>query len=401
MPAEKDNAAMSDLRISWIASAKALAITIMGLLMALLAVWGAGCGKFGLVHPPTQTATSSTSTTTTTPSTSPSITSTAPTPTISPVPVRTSIKDILNRNPMSMGLNQYKYPGNPVLAREPGAWDGVDVGHIAVLTPDETHDGQWHAWYAGHNGGAIKIGHATSGDGISWSKDPRNPVLSSPGHSVNDPFVLPVWDGGKLTYHMFVEYYDWETQTYSIGKSESSDGVNWSEVREVLKAEPKLASEVGVSVALVYRDEASGKWSMLFSGIDAVDPAWVIWTGLAESADGETWNKVEVLEERPDRFIFPHAFLKRDIFLALFVLGLDDIYLAGSTNLRQWTILPEAILSRSEPYENPEGETAGIGGDGLALAYYEGKYYVYYSYYANTAGNRDIGVAVVEETSAE
>ncbi|MDP6102612.1 MAG: hypothetical protein QF579_04845 [Dehalococcoidia bacterium] len=301
---------------------------------------------------------------------------------------------------MSTGLNQYKYPGNPVLARNPGMWDSVDVGHIAVLIPDETHDGQWHAWYAGHAGREIEIGHATSSDGISWNKDSRNPVLSSPGHSVNDPFVVPVMDSGKLTYHMFVEYFNRETQTYSIGKSLSSDGIDWSEVRKVLKAEPKLADEVGVSVALVHRDEASSKWSMLFSGIDAAHPTWVIWTGLAESADGENWNKVEVLEKRQDKFIFPHAMLKRDVFMALFVTGLDDIHLAGSVDLRQWTILPKVILSQSEPYENPAGETAGIGADGLALAYYKGKYYVYYSYYANTAGNRDIGAAVVDEFPA-
>ena len=40
--------------------------------------------------------------------------------------------------------------------------------------------GTWHLWYTGSNAGrdpVRRLGHATSGDGLNWTRDPRNPFL--------------------------------------------------------------------------------------------------------------------------------------------------------------------------------------------------------------------------------
>src|SRR5262245_57411842 len=41
-------------------------------------------------------------------------------------------------------------------------------------------DGTYHLWYTGYNENRVKmmfLGHATSPDGLHWSRDPRNPIF--------------------------------------------------------------------------------------------------------------------------------------------------------------------------------------------------------------------------------
>ena len=74
------------------------------------------------------------------------------------------------------GIEWEKHPDNPVLDLGPsGAWDDKTVEAPAVLF----NGTEYHMWYAGSNGlsGIIRIGYATSVDGIVWEKYPGNPVL--------------------------------------------------------------------------------------------------------------------------------------------------------------------------------------------------------------------------------
>ena len=73
------------------------------------------------------------------------------------------------------GLNWTKHPGNPVFATDPGRWDGYSVD-----TPDVHYvNGTYHMWYKGWSdpNGVGWIGHATSPDGVSWTRDPKNPLI--------------------------------------------------------------------------------------------------------------------------------------------------------------------------------------------------------------------------------
>lgn len=66
------------------------------------------------------------------------------------------------------------FAGNPVLAPTSG-WESAHVKDPCLVIDG---DGLVHMFYAGHNGTNWKIGHATSTDGQTWTRDAGNPVLS-------------------------------------------------------------------------------------------------------------------------------------------------------------------------------------------------------------------------------
>jgi hypothetical protein len=85
-------------------------------------------------------------------------------------------------------------------------------------------------YYAGHSESVsgVFIGHATSPDGITWTKDPQNPVLS-PGSTGS-------WDFNEVNYPSAVyndnNYHMWfaggEFLAWDIGYATSQDGSTWT-----------------------------------------------------------------------------------------------------------------------------------------------------------------------------
>jgi hypothetical protein len=86
----------------------------------------------------------------------------------------------------SNGLHWIAYSGNPVLNKGSGpAWDCDDSAYGTVY---QATDG-YHFWYSGGGGDngsgscasgapiSQGIGHASSPDGKSWTKDPKNPIF--------------------------------------------------------------------------------------------------------------------------------------------------------------------------------------------------------------------------------
>ncbi len=83
-------------------------------------------------------------------------------------------------------------------------------------------------WYSAWGGtGAVQIGHATSPDGLTWTKDPSNPVLTVGSTGSWDisrvEFPSVVFDG--TTYHMW--YTGGEVYNSKIGYAKSVDGSIW------------------------------------------------------------------------------------------------------------------------------------------------------------------------------
>jgi hypothetical protein len=80
------------------------------------------------------------------------------------------------------GLGWRLEPETPLVA--PGK-DASDFDFQSVETPSVVaFRGEYHLYYTGVQeglGGPMAIGHATSGDGIHWAKDPNNPVLRPTG----------------------------------------------------------------------------------------------------------------------------------------------------------------------------------------------------------------------------
>ena len=121
-------------------------------------------------------------------------------------------------------------PNNPVLTPgDPGEWDETLWNRPAV-----NHDGsQFHMWYGGEDAqGIARGGYATSPDGSTWTKYFDNPVIDVglPG-SWDDRHVRPsavVLDGD--TYRMW--YASWGFQSLAaIGYAESTDGIEWNKLQ--------------------------------------------------------------------------------------------------------------------------------------------------------------------------
>jgi hypothetical protein len=59
----------------------------------------------------------------------------------------------------------------------PGQWDGVQIQTQSIIPVWESPDSVWHMYYIGFDGTAYRGGHATSPDGITWTRDAGNPVM--------------------------------------------------------------------------------------------------------------------------------------------------------------------------------------------------------------------------------
>lgn len=113
-----------------------------------------------------------------------------------------------------------------VLEPDPGEWDESTVEGSMVIR----ENGQYKMWYTGWRGqDPSGIGYATSQDGITWTKDPNNPIMG-PGTAAWEAggpaycTVLPVpGEGYKMWYTGYNQSYD----SPAIGYATSSNGITW------------------------------------------------------------------------------------------------------------------------------------------------------------------------------
>jgi predicted GH43/DUF377 family glycosyl hydrolase len=119
------------------------------------------------------------------------------------------------------GVNWTLYSGNPVMTKgQSGDFDSYSISGPCVI-----FNGTTYVMYFGANtsSSAASIGMATSSDGIHWTKR-EQPVLSgTPGtwnaYAVYHPSVY--FDGDK--------YYMWYTASPSgVGLATSTDGIAWT-----------------------------------------------------------------------------------------------------------------------------------------------------------------------------
>ncbi|MCK5527117.1 MAG: hypothetical protein KAJ05_08205, partial [Candidatus Latescibacteria bacterium] len=183
------------------------------------------------------------------------------------------------------GVTWENYPGNPVLRDGIEAdWDGEFVSEPSVL-----YDGTvYRMWYVGYDGDHSRIGYATSADGVDWTKHASNPVLDAGAGGawddagVSSPSVLVDGSG----YHMWYSGYDGITMR--IGYATSTDGVDWTKhaSNPVLDVGGNWAwDSEGVSSPSVL-DDGTG-YALFYTGSDG-DHTRI---GYATSADGVVWNR--------------------------------------------------------------------------------------------------------------
>jgi predicted GH43/DUF377 family glycosyl hydrolase len=179
-----------------------------------------------------------------------------------------------------------KYPGNPVLQDGLGdVWDGDFVSQPTVL-----YDGaQYRMWYAGYDGSKMRIGYATSNNGLVWNKHPLNPVLnvgksgSWDAMGVSNPTVL--YDGAQYR----IWYVGYDGSKMRIGYATSGDGVVWSKypLNPVLDVGGSGSWDAnGVRApTVVFKN---GIYRMWYTGYDGANMR----IGYATSGDGVIWSKL-------------------------------------------------------------------------------------------------------------
>ncbi|MBI5879013.1 MAG: family 43 glycosylhydrolase [Chloroflexi bacterium] len=177
--------------------------------------------------------------------------------------------------------------GAPVLARgTASAWDDARAVTASVVKNGAS---DYRMWYMGRNAaGTNSIGYATSTDGLTWTKYASNPVLTKGSPSawdsqyVRDPSVLNV--GG--TYHM------WYSGTarwpyFRIGHATSPDGFTWTK-----DAGPAMVGTAGLwdqnEVYAPYVVQNGGAYEMFYSGNNG--GRWLIGHATAAGTTGP-WTK--------------------------------------------------------------------------------------------------------------
>jgi sucrose-6-phosphate hydrolase SacC (GH32 family) len=229
-------------------------------------------------------------------------------------------------------VNWVASPDNPVFKGAGGdAWDRKvrERGWIMV------EDGTYHLWYTGYNEDRTPtrlLGHATSPDGLRWTRDPANPIFT--GDWVED--VCVVRDGDR--YRMFAEGKD-DIAHQLI----STDRVHWTDLGrlDVRKADgsPIPPGPYGTPTAW----HEGGTWYLFYERGDQG-----VW--LATSKDAKVWTNVSddpVLAMGPEAYdkyaVAVDQVIKRDgVYYAIYHANAHKPWkdwttcIARSTDLVHW-----------------------------------------------------------------
>ena len=129
------------------------------------------------------------------------------------------------------GINWTKYQGNPIFKKDTSIdWEAKWVESPAVLYDSLTST--YQMWYNGvAKNWLIKIGYATSTDGFNWTRYSGNPVFSvGSGGSFDDmwlgtPAIIHRNNLFELWYSGFSSISGFDT--IRVGYATSPDGINW------------------------------------------------------------------------------------------------------------------------------------------------------------------------------
>jgi predicted GH43/DUF377 family glycosyl hydrolase len=183
------------------------------------------------------------------------------------------------------GRSWTKYNSNPIMdVGDSGNWDSTVVSMPYIVKDGSTY----MMWYHGSDGTTLRIGHATSQDGINWTKFSDNPVLdvgslgSWEDTHVTFPYVIK--DGDE--YRMW--YIGYHGNVQNIGYASSTDGTNWTKYADnpvLVQGANNEWDDTSVSSPQVFN--ISGTLRMWYSGYNGNN--WCI--GTATSSDGLSWTR--------------------------------------------------------------------------------------------------------------
>lgn len=124
------------------------------------------------------------------------------------------------------GINWSRYSPDPVLELgPPGSWDDKWAYCNTVLYEDNV----FKMWYTGFDGSVLQIGYAESTDGINWTKSVLNPVVAPQGSSSGGLDAVQ----NPRVIHTATGYEMWfngktSSPKYHVYYASSADGITWS-----------------------------------------------------------------------------------------------------------------------------------------------------------------------------
>jgi len=181
-----------------------------------------------------------------------------------------------------------KYGNYPVLEPGPsGSWDDEAVGVGCVLFENNTYK----MWYNGYDGTFVRIGYATSPDGIVWSKYELNPVLDLGVSGQWDDYWVLIGD----VIHVDTIYHMWYTGDDGLvnesgGHATSLNGIVWTRDPENPVLEPGPAAwEIG-NVGPGYVSFEDDTFHMWYDGVSGSN-IWRIGYAWTTDPYGKNWIK--------------------------------------------------------------------------------------------------------------
>ncbi len=207
------------------------------------------------------------------------------------------------------GITWIEYEDNPVIPNAPtGTWDDF----VTLQSPSIVYDGERYImWYSGckneykqPNYFTMKIGCATSPDGITWTAYENNPVLV-------ESEIKSDWDYWKVEMPTVVKnhtgYHMWfhgDGGQSRIGYAHSNDGFTWTKDEENPVLSPRRLgtwSQIGIMGPIALFDEIDNTYKMWYMGGSVSNGAQVSQIGYATAPN----DSVETVVQRrvtPEQF---------------------------------------------------------------------------------------------------
>lgn len=259
---------------------------------------------------------------------------------------------------------------NPILTVNPSSWESNNVWQPSPILDGNT----LKLWYSGYNGSRYQIGLATSTDGLTWNKNPSNPVvsrLSIDNKDAHDPTVIK----NGTSYEMWYAGSDnGGASNFSIFRASSDDGVLWNNSSDPVFRPTSGWGSGGVTSPLVLKID--NQYKMWFSSSDTGH--WNV--GYATSSDGINWTPyannpvLKPTQSWEGNDVDGSSVLYDGTTYEIFYHGNQNISYATSTDGINWTKPADKnpVLTRGTTFDN--NNLAGAGAlrlsNGTTMLYY-------------------------------
>lgn len=188
------------------------------------------------------------------------------------------------------GINWERYENNPVLTLgEEGNIDDRSVRYPIVLKFNDIY----HLWFESRGSDAgYAISHATSDDGIHWTKDAENPVMTR-DESYEKERIIPnsvLYDGDEYRLYYFAQE-NLASNLASNCVAFSSDGINWQRSAGNPMDMPGKTDLNAFNTNVIFKDGLYHIYSPYFVPDDDFSLYMYFFLSYANSTDGINWEK--------------------------------------------------------------------------------------------------------------